>query len=152
MRPTATAEEVEQLLDELDNARRRWRHESTDEVCEEVRQKEERLNALGASVVLPLGEQADPNKPLTQVDICKDIATLSKYPGLVAAVGPDHKPQDGEVVGVLRVGCLLGDRVLREAWGVVFKAQERSEAGSDAASASSDPWEPFLKEAEDGTG
>jgi hypothetical protein len=121
-------DQVKVLLDQLDNARRRLRHEETDEAKADIWEKEAVLTSLGADVVMPLGELWDPTRPYSQVDISGDVAEASSRPSLVAAVDRDHKPKDGEIIGVLRVGCLLGGKVVRNAEVVVFQASPPSVA------------------------
>ena len=118
---------LQSLLDELDNALRRYRHLHTEGAWQEAERLKAQLRELGATVVIPLEEQADAKKPIYQVNICRDVSVLPETPGLVANVSPDHVPEDGEIVAVLSVGCYLGHRVIREAQVIVFKGDEYGE-------------------------
>jgi hypothetical protein len=125
------SEEIEPLLDELDNALRRSRYEQTENARQEVTGLEAQLSALGTTILIPLGELAAPSRPINQIDVCLDISTLAERPGLVASVGADHVPKDGEIVAVLSAGCLVGDRVVRDAHVVVFEAPPTSVVPND---------------------
>ena len=148
----ALDEQIEVLLDELDNALRRWRQEHNEEAQQQVRWLEGQIHVLGASVLIPLREPHDPKLPVSQIEVCQDIATLWGHPSLVAAVSPDHQPKDGEVVGVLSAGGLHGGHVVRDAQVVVFRKSETPAVIGTPEGAHQDPWDPFLDEAGNGIG
>jgi hypothetical protein len=144
-----TVRPAEWLLNDLDNALRRSRHEQTEAAKQAVENLETQLKALGATVLNPLGELADPREPVNQVGVCHDVNTLSGNPNLVAAVSQHCQPRDGEVVGVLSLGCRLGGRVVREAQVIVFQEARRGADGGKAGPHYGDPWDAFLEEAKD---
>jgi hypothetical protein len=145
-------EQTEVLLDKLNNALRHWRQEHNEEAQQQVRWLESQIHALGASVLIPLREPHDPKLPVSQVEVCQDLATLWGHPSLVAAVSPGHQPKDGEVVGVLSAGCLRGGHVVREAQVVVFRKSEIPAVIGNPEGAHQDPWDSFLEEASNGIG
>ena len=124
---TASRREVEAALDDLDEAMRVHRRKGTPEAEEEVERLKALLSDLGATLIDPLGEPFDPSAPMIDLDVCTDIESLADNPDVVAAVDPDHRPQDGEVVGLMGLGCKLGVEIVREPLVYVFKGQEYGE-------------------------
>jgi hypothetical protein len=145
--------QVLSLSDELDNTMRGLRSEPTQKAQQQVAELKAKLHAQGATIINPVGLLADPNGPMTYIGSCHDVSPLSSNSNLVAVVDPAHQPQDGEVVGVLRVGCTLAGHLIREAQVIVYQPRGHDPNKDTAAGVQVDPWDSFLLEVQDaGTG